>query len=60
MNSFTLVVVALLAIAVTSQLLDQVQQPVPRSLAEAMTVASGTYSAHFKKLPGKMKNILTN
>ena len=58
MNSFTLFLVAVLAMVVTSQILEQVQQPVPRTLAEAMTVATGTYSAHFKKLPGKIKQKL--
>ena len=55
MNSFTLSLVAALAMVVTSQIVDQVEQPVPQTLAEAMTVATGTYSAHFRKLPGELK-----
>ena len=54
MNSFTLTLVTVLAMVVTSQIVDQVEQPVPQTLAEAMTVATGTYSAHFRKLPGEL------
>ena len=54
MNSFTLTLVAVLAMVVTSQIVDQVEQPVPQTLAEAMTVATGTYSVHFQKLPGEL------
>ena len=57
MKSFTLFLVALLAMVVASQILEQKQQPVPKSLAEALTVAPGTYSAHFKKLPGKRNRL---
>lgn len=57
MKSFTLFLVALLAMVVASQILEQKQQPVPKSLAEALTVAAGTYSAHFKKLPGKRNRL---
>ena len=53
MNSFSLTLVAVLAMVVTSQIVDQVEQPVPQTLAAAMTVAAGTYSAHFRKLPGE-------
>ena len=50
--------VAVLAMVVTSQIVDQVEQPVPQTLAAAMTVAAGTYSAHFRKLPGEFYLVL--
>ena len=58
MNSFSLMLVAVLAMVVTSQIVDQFEQPVPQTLAAAMTVAAGTYSAHFRKLPGESYLVL--
>ena len=43
---------------ISGRVVDQVKQPVPQTLAAAMTVAAGTYSAHFRKLPGESYLVL--
>ena len=56
MNLWKMKIALLLMIVLTTGWSELVARPtpqIPATITEALTVSKGTYSAHFKKQPGK-------